>query len=129
MPEQKNLDNSREDFIGLSPKAKGKGGHKFSSKSKSEIRPIEFTDIQKKKVTLLAEGLFARRDELKQTLGETPYKGIPVTLKERKQQYQELKSSNELLVNLIADNSHPGKDGRLRMSKQLLETLIELSGE
>ena len=78
------------------------------------------------KAKMLSDRLFERRKELAKSLGE-PIKGSKLSSKERKTQYQELISSQEMLFNSIAGAAIVGRDGKLRISTKMIDAFRELS--
>lgn len=92
-----------------------------------EVQAALSTKLQKK-AHLLAQRLLQRRKELKKLVGESPYGGDALSLKERRAQYQELRGSRELLLDALADGCTIGRNGELRINKKLLEAFMEFGG-
>ena len=78
------------------------------------------------KAKMLSDRLFERRKELSKSLGE-PIKGSQLSSTERKTQYKELISSQEMLFNSIAGAAIVGRDGKLRISTKMIDAFRELS--
>jgi hypothetical protein len=78
------------------------------------------------KAKMLSDSLFERRKELGKSLGE-PVKSDKLSQAERKTQYKELISSQEMLFNSLAGAAIVGRDGRLRISTKMVEAFVELS--
>ena len=79
------------------------------------------------KARLLSDSLFERRGELRKAHGD-PVKSSKLSQSERKQQYQELIASQEMLFNSIAGAAIVGRDGKLRISTKMIDAFKELSG-
>ena len=80
----------------------------------------------KTKAKMLSDSLFLRRQALHKSMGE-PFESGQLTAPERKAQYKEMIASPELIMNAVAGAAIVGKDGRLRLSKQMVEAMVELS--
>ena len=78
------------------------------------------------KATMLSDRLFERRKELRKSLGE-PLKSSKIDKPERKSQYKELIASKEMLFNSIAGAAIVGRDGKLRISTDMITAFVELS--
>ena len=92
----------------------------------SEHEPDSLNTRLQAKAKLLSDRLFERRKELGKSLGE-PVKSSQLSSEERKSQYKELISSQELLFGSLAGASIVGRDGRLRISTKMVEAFVELS--
>ena len=92
----------------------------------TEPQPDSLTDRLQVKAQLLSDSLYNRRGELQKKLGD-PLKANELPPVERKKQYQELISSNELLIKALAGAAIVGRDGRLRISTAMVDAFVELS--
>lgn len=89
-------------------------------------KPATLDERLQAKARLLSDRLFERRQELGKTLGD-PLKSEKLSPTERKQQYTDLISSNEMLMSALAGAAVVGRDGRLRLSTKMVDAFIELS--
>ena len=78
------------------------------------------------KAKMLSDSLFLRRQSLHKSMGE-PFESGQLSATERHAQYKEMIASPELIMNAIAGAAIVGKDGRLRLSKQMVDAFVELS--
>jgi hypothetical protein len=56
-----------------------------------------------------------------------PFKSGQLTATERQAQYKEMIASRELLLKAISGAAIVGKDGRLRISKKMVDAFVQLS--
>ena len=91
-----------------------------------EPQPDSLSTRLQAKAKMLSDSLFERRRALHKTMGE-PLKGSQLSATERKQQYQELIASREMLIKALAGAAIVGRDGRLRISTAMVDAFTELS--
>ena len=93
-------------FIGQPPATIRAGRQKREDTEK----PDSLSTRNQAKAKMLADRLFERRSALHKAAGE-PFKSSKLSQSERKQQYQELIASQEMLFNSIAGAAIVGRDG------------------
>lgn len=92
-----------------------------------EQPPGSLSERQMVKARMLADSLMERRQNLAKAAGD-PIKSEKLSSTERKTQYKELIASRELLFNSIAGAAIVGRDGRLRLSTEMVKAFVELGG-
>ena len=87
------------------------------------LEPNSLDERLQAKARLLSDRLFERRGELAKAAGN------PINSEEidRKTQYKELIASREMLYNSFAGAAIVGRDGKLRISTKMVDSLVELS--
>lgn len=80
------------------------------------------------KAELLSDSMFEKRRALRKSAGEA-LKSAELSPEDRKQQYIDMISSPSLLMNSLAGAAIIGRDGRLRISTQMVEAFKGLSSK
>ena len=91
-----------------------------------EIQPDSLSTKLQVKAQLLSDRLYERRGELHEKMGG-PLKSKDLSPTERVQQYNDLISSKEMLIQALAGAAIVGRDGRLRISTAMVDAFAELS--
>ena len=95
---------------------------------KPQVQPVDLAKRVETKVEMLAQRLFERRKEMHRLIGEKTYQGNEVSIAERREEFNTLKSSPDLLFQTLVDNAMIGASGELRINKKLLDAFEELAG-
>ena len=93
---------------------------------KPEVQPVDLAARLEKKAEMLARRLFEKRKEMHRIIGEKTYQGQEVPDEARREEYNTLRASPDLLFQTIVDNVMIGADGELRINRKLLDAFEEL---
>ena len=95
--------------------------------------PIERSDLSsglaskfESVVDILANSLKEKRKELLTAIGERPYKGFPISLKERQARYKEIRNNPSALMEVFKGNAKFKPDGRVLIPKELIKTIQQM---
>ena len=91
-----------------------------------DTQPNSLNERNQVKAQMLSDSLFNRRESLHKTMGES-FQSTELPATERKQQYTDLISSKSMLIQALAGAAIVGRDGRLRLSKAMVDAFVELS--
>lgn len=89
-------------------------------------QPDSLNARNKLKAQVLSDSLFDRRANLRKAAGE-PFESTDLSSTDRLQQYKDMISSKEMLIQALAGAAIVGRDGRLRISTAMVDAFVELS--
>ncbi len=124
MPEQPPAPPQEDEGLVGPPPTPVTAGHQKRVDTK---KPDSLSARNQVKAQVLSDSLFERRANLQKAAGE-PFGAHELSPTERKQQYTDMISSNQMLMSALAGAAIIGRDGRLRISTKMVDAFVELSG-